>query len=230
MKYNIAEIFSSIQGEGYWCGTPMKFVRLAGCNVGKYENGVAELATCEDILGNKFTCDTMYQKKLEATEEELVAGMYEDYMCITGGEPFLNNLAPIFTAASKLYSTKFSSKRKQVHIETSGTRPIPDPDEWDNIWITCSPKHGFLIDNAKFVCEWKFLVKKDTDIGKIEEFVKAYSRPFQWVYLQPVDLAPPISSIRPALIGDSMSVIMEALKRHPDWRVSGQLHKYLLLR
>ena len=32
MTLRVLEIFDSIQGEGHWTGTPMTFVRLAGCN------------------------------------------------------------------------------------------------------------------------------------------------------------------------------------------------------
>ncbi len=35
MKYPLAERFKAPQGEGLFTGTPMAFVRLVGCSVGK---------------------------------------------------------------------------------------------------------------------------------------------------------------------------------------------------
>ena len=35
MNYRLAEIFTSVQGEGGFTGAPMTFIRMAGCNVGK---------------------------------------------------------------------------------------------------------------------------------------------------------------------------------------------------
>ena len=113
--YIINEIFCSLQGEGFWTGTPMVFVRFSGCN-----------------LKCPF-CDTDHAKGTEMTAEEIVAEAVRigggcGRVCVTGGEPSLQ-LDPILVEA-------FHAEGFKVHVETNGTRPLSGGVDW----ITVSPK------------------------------------------------------------------------------------------
>lgn len=115
MKIN--EIFYSLQGEGHWTGTPMVFVRFAGCN-----------------LRCPF-CDTDWQSFSEMDQEAVLAeiGKYPARrVCITGGEPCLQ-VTEAFLAA-------LHGRGYVVHMESNGTLvPPPGVD-----WLTLSPKSPFL--------------------------------------------------------------------------------------
>ena len=115
MKYRVNEIFLSLQGEGYWTGTPMVFLRLSGCN-----------------LACPF-CDTDFSSFTEMTADEIVAEVHRlagecHRVCITGGEPLLQLDEELI---SELHAEGFS-----IHLETNGT--LADPGDID--WITVSPK------------------------------------------------------------------------------------------
>jgi len=110
----VIEWFDSIQGEGVYIGTPMSFVRLAGCNL-----------RCK-------WCDTQYAfgPGREVDEEVIVKSLKHFNVCITGGEPLLQDI-------SRLVDLLHYDYRK-VHIETNGTivpEELPDADVW-----TISPK------------------------------------------------------------------------------------------
>ena len=113
----INEIFYSLQGEGYYSGTPAVFVRLSGCN-----------------LQCPF-CDTQHGAGTEMSEEEIVDAVKcypARHVVITGGEPSLQlteSLVDILHAAGKY-----------VAVETNGTRPLPANVDW----ITLSPKSAFV--------------------------------------------------------------------------------------
>jgi len=115
MKYRVNEIFRSLQGEGFWTGTSMVFLRLSGCN-----------------LECSF-CDTSHESFTEMTVREILEAISRiggpcRRVCITGGEPLLQLEESLIEA---LHAGGYT-----IHVETNGTIPAPEGIDW----ITCSPK------------------------------------------------------------------------------------------
>lgn len=111
----ISEIFYSVQGEGFYTGTPAVFVRFSGCN-----------------LKCSF-CDTEHQEGAWMSNEEIVEAVKAfpaRHIVITGGEPglFLDD---------KLIKL-LKDEGCFIQIETNGARKLPEGIDW----ITCSPKEG----------------------------------------------------------------------------------------
>ncbi len=122
-RFKINEIFYSLQGEGFYTGTPSVFVRFSGCN-----------------LHCPF-CDTQHEDGTMMTASEIVAEI-EKYPCrhvvMTGGEPSLF-LTEEFVAMVK-------SAGRFVAVETNGTHRLPQNVDW----VTLSPKDAF-VDGASVV-------------------------------------------------------------------------------
>ncbi len=113
----INEIFYSLQGEGFYTGTPALFIRFAGCN-----------------LQCPF-CDTSHQSFTERSEDEVVEAARHciaTHVILTGGEPSLQ--------VTESLVCKLHEVGKYVAIETNGTHPLPDNIDW----ITLSPKSPFV--------------------------------------------------------------------------------------
>lgn len=228
-KWPIAETFKSVQGEGLYAGTPMFFIRLAGCNVGKYLrdfNDQVALAggredfhliqstahsMCCTVTGEKFVCDTDYHTKELRTAESLIeeaAGL--KHVCITGGEPFLHkDLAEL---VEQLEESFF-----KVHIETSGTLEIP-ADGFYECWVTCCPKAGYLEENDHLIDEWKLLWSPGCDLT---EWLKKLED--KLVYIQPVNYVNHVDNV-------VLDQVLDFVIAHPFTRLSPQLHKFLGVR
>ncbi len=112
-KYNINEIFYSLQGEGYFTGTPAVFLRFSGCNrhcdFCDTDHGSGRSLTCEEIV------------------DECAAYPARHIIC-TGGEPLLQLDTSLVT--------KLKERGFFIQIETNGTLPVPEGIDW----VTCSPK------------------------------------------------------------------------------------------
>ena len=126
--YRINEIFRSLQGEGYFTGTPSVFIRMSGCN------------------RNCSFCDTDHSAATEMTAGEIIdriSGFNLRHVVVTGGEPLLQ-LDRTLTAALK-------DAGYFIAVETNGSMPVPEGVDW----VTCSPKerpwHIDRIDELKIV-------------------------------------------------------------------------------
>lgn len=112
----VNEIFYSLQGEGYYSGTPAVFVRFSGCN-----------------LKCGF-CDTEHDSFTVMSEGDVVSEVCvypATHVVITGGEPALQITASLVD--------KLHEAGKYVQIETNGTCRLPERCRVD--WVTCSPKY-----------------------------------------------------------------------------------------
>lgn len=127
----INEIFYSLQGEGFYTGTPAVFIRFSGCNL-----------TCS-------FCDTRHEEGVLMSDEEILAEV-KKYpavtVILTGGEPGLY--------VDSEFVALLHQAGRYVCIETNGTCALPDNIDW----VTCSPKQGVKLgitcmDEVKVVYE-----------------------------------------------------------------------------
>lgn len=121
--YQVNEIFTSVQGEGYWTGKPCTFIRLQGCMVG-----------C-------IWCDTKYtwfKGGTRMTVGEIIAKVDTPHAVITGGEPTMYDLDALIVALKMTGS--------YVQLETSGQNELKG-EQYPH-WITVSPKYNLRFDIA----------------------------------------------------------------------------------
>ena len=156
-KYFVNEIFLSLQGEGYWTGTPMVFLRFSGCNLRCPFCDTDHTASTPYSLDALVAAVTAVASSPAAASAPAAALSSADStaggasaalsaavlasasaaspvrrVCLTGGEPALQVDAALLDA---LHAAGFA-----VHIETNGTRPLPPGIDW----VTLSPKSDFV--------------------------------------------------------------------------------------
>ena len=114
VRYPVAEIFFTIQGEGHLRGFQQTFIRLAGCSVG-----------CPE-------CDTDYRVRERLTAQEIAERaasvtptMIDPWAWITGGEPTDHELRPLLVALRQ--------KRFSTAVATSGQKRVIPPVDWISV-------------------------------------------------------------------------------------------------
>lgn len=113
----VMESFYTIQGEGFYSGTPAYFIRLGGCDVGCVWCDVKESWDASQF--EWFHVRDIVKEAKESGARVVV---------ITGGEPLMYNLSSL--------TRELKAHGLQTNIETSGAHPLSG--EWD--WICFSPK------------------------------------------------------------------------------------------
>ncbi|MGF1491082.1 MAG: 7-carboxy-7-deazaguanine synthase QueE [Microcoleaceae cyanobacterium] len=189
----------TIQGEGYWVGTPVDFIRLAGCPV-----------RC-------FYCDTGYSNGGQSLPRnlrsitDLMAELQANRVVISGGEPFIHPQLPELVQA-------IQATQRQVSIETSGAF-------WQDIglqgWVTLSPKQHISPEYPVLEQMWqraneiKLIIQTGDEVAFYAEHLAA--RPEIPVFLQP----------EWTKREQAIPIILNLLHRFPTYRLSVQVHKYL---
>ncbi len=200
VKLPIHETFQcTVQGEGYWTGTLVDFIRLAGCPV-----------RCP-------WCDTGYAnggKGLPSVPQsiaQLLAQLESPRVVITGGEPFIHRDLPELVEA-------LLEADKQVSIETSGAC-------WQDVspqaWITLSPKEHV---NPKYPVQELFWTRANEIklVVSTGEEVDFYHKHLAGNVNIPVFLQPEWNSKDLGI-----SIIMGLLKQNPSYKLSLQVHKFI---
>jgi len=139
VKYKVNEIFYSIQGEGWFTGTPMIFVRFSGCNL--------KCSWCDTkyhLTGTEYDIVQLTQKIIEIKKQYANDSFVgPTSICLTGGEP---TIQPAFSLlCSTLIGLGFC-----LYIETNGTGKIDAYLQLNRgAHITVSPKRQtkFMLPN-----------------------------------------------------------------------------------
>ena len=157
-------------------------------------------------------CDTQHQAGEMLSLQEIVNEVNKypiaPLLVLTGGEPSLF-IDEAFVAELK------QKTGKKISIETNGTRLLPINLDW----VTFSPKSAF-------------------EGGDIEPCVLTYCDELKVVYLgqdlaQYDGIEAKYRFLQPCFVEDleqrkaNMQACVEAVKRHPNWRLSLQIHRVL---
>lgn len=211
----MVETFHSIQGEGLHGGRSAFFIRLGGCSVG-----------CS-------WCDTKHswpaQQHPQVSLDDLsrqarqAAAAGAAFVVITGGEPLHHNLSPLCEALHR----GGPAQALPLHLETSGVDPLSGRFDW----ITLSPKpHRPPTAQLLAAChELKVVVADHTDLGFAEAMALAARRGRRDQELGASDS--PALLLQPAWGSETAQhLALEHVRRHPQWRLSLQTHKWLEIR
>ena len=157
-------------------------------------------------------CDTQHQTGEMLSLQEIVNEVNEypiaPLLILTGGEPSL------FIDEALVAELKQKTGKK-IAIETNGTRPLPSNLDW----VTFSPKAAF-------------------DGGDLDPCVLTHCDELKVVYLgQDLAQYDGIEAnhrfLQPCFVEDleqrkaNMQACIEAVKNHPNWRLSLQIHRIL---
>lgn len=162
----ISEIFASVQGEGLRQGEPTLFVRTAGCDLRcrfcdtktAWKGGAP--MTVGDILG-----------RLARLRERFPAA----WVCLTGGEPFLQDIGPLVAALKR--------EGLRVQVETNGRHyRALDAD-----WRTVSPKppsYAVSREYRRLAAEVKIVVTRELTFEVLRR-LRGFFPPATPLILQP---------------------------------------------
>lgn len=199
VRYDLAALYPTIQGEGLNAGRAMTIVRLQGCPVG--------CIWCDTPESWDPSRPQLAQQRGDAIAQT-VDNHGLGWALITGGEPTWHDLTCLTVMCRRLGI--------KTALETSGTMPISG--EWD--WVTLSPKPRGALPLLpvwiSIASELKWVVGSVRDLERLRAFLTEYDRPDLPVLIQPISAKP-----------HTTRLCVEAVMDEPRYRLSLQTHKIL---
>lgn len=136
-KYNVVEIFASIDGEGRYAGCPAIFIRLAKCNL--------SCSWCDSRYAwanDELTYEEKSISEVINNVDQLAKKYGINHVTLTGGEPLISkNVDKLIDQLTSRYSP---NRHYTVNIETNGAI-----DLWP--WV----KEYHDRDDVLFTMDWK---------------------------------------------------------------------------
>ncbi len=191
----VMESFYTIQGEGFFSGTPAYFIRLGGCDVGCVWCDVKESWDASQF--DWYHVDDIVKQATESGSNLVV---------VTGGEPLMYDLT--------LLTKRLKEQNLQTNIETSGAYELSG--RWD--WICFSPKKFKkpLDEFYQEANELKVIAYNKSDFKWGQDHAKRMN-PEAQLFFQP----------EWSKEKEMTPLIVDFVKRHPEWKISLQTHKHM---
>ncbi len=184
-------------------------VQGEGCNTGKaaYFIRVGGCDICCSWCDTKYAWDAALHPLVPV--ESIVSNVIAsgaDSVVVTGGEPLMWNMDTL--------CRQLRTEEIKTFLETSGAYPLTG--SWD--WITLSPKKGSppLPGIWPLADELKVVIQYGIDFEDAEVY-RQKTGPGCQLLLQP----------EWSRYSEIIGVITEYVKKHPEWRVSLQAHKFM---
>jgi 7-carboxy-7-deazaguanine synthase len=183
----VNEIYGPVpQGEGKSAGKPVMFLRLSGCNLACIW---CDTPYTWNWIGTKFEHPDKYDQKVEAhrmlvedVKKELTKEGHATNLCISGGEPLLQQkqLIPLLK--------QLRQDNWWIEVETNGTiKPMPEFNDLINQY-NCSPKlanagndnpqskrwkfDALVPINVSGKASFKFVIQSDEDLSEMQLMMK----------------------------------------------------------
>lgn len=204
MKYPINEMFVSVQGEGCMVGAAMVFVRLSGCNL--------SCSWC-DTAHEHFDSE-LSPEEIKQEISRLTKGLDIRYCCVTGGEPTIYPLKPLFEVIVDL--------KMRAALETNGTRKLGIGEH--PYILTVSPKWPPGVEEVAIRAGTELKVPVGAHVTDQQLVACKNFGAFGFRFVQPVD-TPDEDQFK-----ENVRRSLDFVNRNSGWRVSGQMHKRLKLR
>ncbi len=204
----VAEIFTSLQGEGRFQGELTVFIRLAGCNL--------RCSWCDTAYAYEGGAEMSIAAVIDAVRER-GAGR----ICVTGGEPLGQ------PAAQELF-TALHSSGLEISVETNGTHPIGGFKDVPSFsvdyklssagaTIPFAPQNWPALRPAD---ELKFVVANRTDYDEAVAVIRAHD------FAAPASMSPCLEDTRNGLVL-ARALASWIIDDKLPLRFSLQLHKIL---